>query len=135
LKDVKKLEQFIESPGDLKFDLDTAILMCRQGGYFDQAVSLAKIHGEANLVIDILIEDSKKYDEALDFICQQDAGTVRACAVFPFRQCANNFVSGLCLPLEACQGSHCQMSSCYNQTLCGLLYRQIRTPRAFFPSG
>ena len=68
LKDVDKLEEFIKSPGDLKFDLDTAISMCRQGGYFDQAAYLARKHGEHELVVDILIEDSKRYAEALAYI-------------------------------------------------------------------
>ncbi|KAF2120846.1 hypothetical protein BDV96DRAFT_278402 [Lophiotrema nucula] len=68
LKDVEKLEEFIKSPGDLKFDLDTAISMCRQGGYFDQAAFLARKHGEHELVVDILIEDSKRYGEALAYI-------------------------------------------------------------------
>ena len=76
LKDIDKLEKFIKSPGDLKFDLDTAISMCRQGGYYDQAAYLAKKHGETDLVVDILIEDSKAYDKALDFICHLDAETV-----------------------------------------------------------
>ena len=66
LKDTEKLETFIKS--DNKFDLDTAIHMCRQGGYYDQAVYLAKKHGEHELVIDILIEDSKDYDNALDYM-------------------------------------------------------------------
>ncbi|KAF2189828.1 vacuolar protein sorting-associated protein 11 [Zopfia rhizophila CBS 207.26] len=68
LKDVDKLEEFIKSPGDLKFDLDTAISMCRQGGYYDQAAYLARKHGEHELVVDILIEDSKRYAEALAYI-------------------------------------------------------------------
>ncbi|KAI9056012.1 hypothetical protein LZ554_000944 [Drepanopeziza brunnea f. sp. 'monogermtubi'] len=68
LKDIGKLENFIKSPGDLKFDLDTAISMCRQGGYFDQAAYLATKHGEHELVVDILIEDSKLYSEALQYI-------------------------------------------------------------------
>lgn len=42
--------------------------MCRQGGYYDQAVFLATKNREPELVIDILIEDSKKYAEALDYI-------------------------------------------------------------------
>ena len=42
--------------------------MCRQGGYYDQAVFLAKKNKEHELVIDILIEDSKKYEDALDYI-------------------------------------------------------------------
>lgn len=68
LKDTEKLDSFIRTPGDLKFDLDTAIAMCRQGGYYDQAAYLATKHGEDELVIDILIEDSKKYAEALQYI-------------------------------------------------------------------
>ena len=66
LKDTQKLEAFIKS--GTNFDLETAISMCRQGGYYDQAVFLAKKNKEHELVIDILIEDSKDYDEALDYI-------------------------------------------------------------------
>lgn len=89
LKDINKLEKFIKSPGDLKFDLDTAIAMCRQGGYYEQAAYLAKKHGETDLVVDILIEDSKNYDEALDFIWRQDPQTVSLVL----------FVSDICLSL------------------------------------
>lgn len=66
LKDTQKLETFIKS--GTNFDLETAISMCRQGGYYDQAVFLAKKNKEHELVIDILIEDSKKYEDALDYI-------------------------------------------------------------------
>lgn len=78
LKDVEKLEEFIKSPGDLKFDLDTAISMCRQGGYFDQAAYLTRKHGEHELVVDILIEDSKRYAEALAYIWRLDPEAVSA---------------------------------------------------------
>lgn len=66
LKDAHKLETFIKS--GTNFDLETAISMCRQGGYYDQAVFLAKKNFEHDLVVSILIEDSKKYDDALDYI-------------------------------------------------------------------
>ncbi|PKS05550.1 hypothetical protein jhhlp_008067 [Lomentospora prolificans] len=79
LKDIEKLEAFIKSPGDLKFDLDTAISMCRQGGYYEQAAYLAKQHGEIDLVVDILVEDSKNYDEALAFIWEQDPSIAYNC--------------------------------------------------------
>ncbi|CAM1510528.1 Fc.00g008630.m01.CDS01 [Cosmosporella sp. VM-42] len=79
LKDIDKLEKFIKSPGDLKFDLDTAIAMCRQGGYYEQAAYLAKKHGETDLVVDILIEDSKDYGEALNFIWRQDPDIAYPC--------------------------------------------------------
>ena len=76
LKDIDKLEAFTKSPGDLKFDLETAILMCRQGGYYEQAAYLAKQHGETDLVVDILIEDAKQYDQALDWIWRQTPDVV-----------------------------------------------------------
>lgn len=79
LKDIEKLEKFIKSPGDLKFDLDTAIAMCRQGGYYEQAAYLAKRHGETELVVDILIEDSKRHGEALDYIWRQDPEVAYPC--------------------------------------------------------
>ena len=68
LKDVDKLEEFIKQPGDLRFDLDTAIIMCRQAGYYDQAAFLARRHDEHGLVIDILVEDLKKYAEVMAYI-------------------------------------------------------------------
>ncbi|CCU74377.1 vacuolar protein sorting protein (VPS11) [Blumeria hordei DH14] len=68
LKDVEKLENFIKSPGALKFDLETAVLMCRQGGYYDQAAYLAEKHGEHEIVVDILIENSKMYPAAVNYI-------------------------------------------------------------------
>lgn len=68
LKDTEKLDAFIRQPGDLKFDLETAISMCRQGGYFEQAAYLATKYGENELVINILLEDLKRYAEALQYI-------------------------------------------------------------------
>ena len=76
LKDVDKLETFIKSPGDLKFDLETAISMCRQGGYYEQAVYLATKYEEHDLVVTILIEDSKNYNNALDYIWRQKSQVV-----------------------------------------------------------
>jgi hypothetical protein len=68
LKDTEKLDAFVKAPGQIKFDLDTAIAMCRQGGYFEQAAYLATKHGEHELVIDILIEDSHEYATALNYV-------------------------------------------------------------------
>jgi hypothetical protein len=50
--------------------------MCRQGGYYEQAAYLATKHGEHELVVDILIEDSKKYGEALQYIWRLDPDAV-----------------------------------------------------------
>ena len=68
-KDIDKLEAFIKSPNkEIQFDLDTAISMCRQGGYFDQAAYLARKHSEHDIVVSVLIEDLHKYAEALEYI-------------------------------------------------------------------
>lgn len=72
LKDTGKLDAFIKAPGQLKFDLETAISMCRQGGYYEQAAYLATKYGENEMVVDILIEDSKKYAEAVEYIWRLD---------------------------------------------------------------
>ena len=76
LKDTSKLDSFIKAPGELKFDLETAIAMCRQGGYYEQAAYLATKHGENDMVVDILIEDSKKYGEAVEYIWRLDPEVV-----------------------------------------------------------
>ncbi|RMJ20880.1 vacuolar protein sorting protein [Aspergillus sp. HF37] len=75
LKDTGKLDSFIKAPGELKFDLETAIAMCRQGGYYEQAAYLATKYGENDMVVDILIEDSKKYAEAVEYIWRLDPET------------------------------------------------------------
>lgn len=76
LKDTEKLDAFIKAPGELKFDLDTAISMCRQGGYYEQAVYLATKHGEDRLAVDILVEDLHRFEEALVYIWQMNATAV-----------------------------------------------------------
>lgn len=68
LKNVEKLEAFIKAPREIKFDLDTAISMCRQSGYFSQAAYLARKYSEHDIVVSILVEDLKKYAEALAYI-------------------------------------------------------------------
>ncbi len=80
LKDVDKLEAFIKSPGDLKFDLEIAISMCRQGGYHRQAIYLATKHEEHDLVLTILVEDSKDYADALEYIRLLEPEVVSYCS-------------------------------------------------------
>lgn len=46
--------------------------MCRQGGYYEQAAYLATKYGENDMVVDILVEDSKKYAEAVEYIWRLD---------------------------------------------------------------
>jgi hypothetical protein len=73
LKDVARLESFIRTESkregdDLPFDLDTAIRVCRQAGYFDQAGYLARKYDRHEDYLKILIEDSARYKEALAYI-------------------------------------------------------------------
>lgn len=68
LKDVDKLDKFVKSPTEMQYDVDTAISMCRHGGYFDQAAYLARKHLEHDVVISVLVEDLKRYAEALAYI-------------------------------------------------------------------
>lgn len=69
-KDIKQLEAFIKSSSgdDLAFDVDTAINMCRQAGYFEQAAYLAEKHNEHDIVISILLENLDKYEDGLSYL-------------------------------------------------------------------
>ncbi|KAK9481024.1 hypothetical protein V1514DRAFT_65848 [Lipomyces japonicus] len=69
LKDTVKLETFIKSDDEnLKFDIDTAIQMCRQGGYYKQAAYLAEKHRQNELVIDITLQDLVDFKTGLRVI-------------------------------------------------------------------
>ncbi|CEP09879.1 hypothetical protein [Parasitella parasitica] len=68
LKDVSRLDQFIKTDTDLNFDLETAISVCRQAGYFEHAIYLAEKFQEHDMYLDIVIEDMKKYETALVYI-------------------------------------------------------------------
>jgi hypothetical protein len=68
LKDKQKLEEFIQSTSSIKFDVKTAICVCRQANYFDQALMLAKREQEHPFYIKILLEDCRNYEEALSYI-------------------------------------------------------------------
>ena len=73
-----RLESFIKteskrSAGDgeadeLPFDLDTAIRVCRQAGYFDHASYLAKKYGRHEDYLQIQVEDAGNYKEALAYL-------------------------------------------------------------------
>ncbi|OAX34310.1 hypothetical protein K503DRAFT_456147 [Rhizopogon vinicolor AM-OR11-026] len=78
LKDVARLDSFIkteslrsdaaDSKGELPFDLDTAIRVCRQAGYFEHASYLAKRYGRHEEYLRVMIEDAGKYGEALTYL-------------------------------------------------------------------
>ncbi|CAG8553416.1 4440_t:CDS:10 [Paraglomus brasilianum] len=68
LKDVARLDQFIKTDNELTFDLETAIKVCRQAGYYEHALYLAKKFEEHDLYLKIQIEDVKDYVNALEYI-------------------------------------------------------------------
>ncbi|KAL9933611.1 hypothetical protein V8E36_007269 [Tilletia maclaganii] len=98
LKDVKSLDRFIKHPpnlnrhdddedaddshlrnggaataDDLPFDLDTAIRVCRQAGYFEHAAYLAERYEQHDEYLRIQIEDGKGFGAALDYMRRLDA--------------------------------------------------------------
>ena len=79
-RDVEKLEKFIKSTNNLKggtrFDVDTVIGVCRQGGYFEQAVYLAKKAGEDSVVVSILVENLDKFRDAVDYLSSLEPSRV-----------------------------------------------------------
>src|SRR5579871_4794323 len=68
LKDVDQLESFIKSERVGEFDIDTAIQVCRQGRYYEQAAYLAQKYEEHDTYISILVENLKQYSRALKYI-------------------------------------------------------------------
>ena len=73
LKDTERLRSFIDgaavsASGELPFDIDTAIRVCRQAGYFEEAVYLASKFDQMDQYLQIQVEDRKDWQEALRFI-------------------------------------------------------------------
>ncbi|XP_057461596.1 vacuolar protein-sorting-associated protein 11 homolog [Actinidia eriantha] len=71
LKDVEKLNVFIKSEdgvGELKFDVETAIRVCRAANYHEHAMYVAKKAGRHEWYLKILLEDLGSYEEALQYI-------------------------------------------------------------------
>jgi tetratricopeptide (TPR) repeat protein len=80
LKDIDKLEAFIKQTPEqgLKFDVDTAIAMCRQAGYYEQAVYLAEKQQEHDIVVSVMVENLERTQEALAYIQKLDPDTAYA---------------------------------------------------------
>jgi vacuolar protein sorting-associated protein 11 len=79
LKDVSRLDAFIKSESkrggdgssgdaELPFDLETAIRVCRQAGFFEHAAYLAKKYARHEDYLRIKIEDVGDYKEALRYV-------------------------------------------------------------------
>ncbi|KAL7420528.1 Vacuolar protein sorting-associated protein 11 [Cryptotrichosporon argae] len=72
--DRARLDAFIRSEAqrdaatdELPFELETAIRVCRQAGFYEHATYLAKKYGRHEDYLRIQIEDAGEYDEALSY--------------------------------------------------------------------
>lgn len=73
LKDQSKLDEFIfKEEQQVDFDVEVAIKVCRQAGYHDQALALAKKHNLHEWCLQIQLEDLQKYQEGLQYIGSLD---------------------------------------------------------------
>lgn len=68
LKDINKLNDFIHSNAELHFEVETAIKVCREAGYYEHALDLAKRNNEHKWYLKILLEDMKNYGAAMKYI-------------------------------------------------------------------
>lgn len=68
LQQREKLRKFIHEEGQHPIDLQIAVALCRQAGYFDEAVSITAKHKSHVLCLGITIEDKKDYRAALTYI-------------------------------------------------------------------
>jgi len=109
LKDVSRLDSFIkteskrsdlaaagdgdysEKQQELPFDLDTAIRVCRQAGYFDHASYLAKKYDRHEDYLRIQIEDAGNYKLALAYLRRLGPETV-SCFLEPLMRSADGLV-------------------------------------------
>jgi len=53
---------------DVDFDVQTAIRVCRQAGYYKHALFLSEHHQQHDWYLKIQLEDIKDYDKALKYI-------------------------------------------------------------------
>jgi len=53
---------------ELPFDLDTAVRVCRQAGFYEHATYLAKKYGRHEEYLRIQIEDAQQWDDALAYL-------------------------------------------------------------------
>ena len=75
----------VQTDSEWKFEVETAIKVCRQAGYHDHALFLAKKHSQHDWYLKILLEDLKDYDNALDYISTLSFSEVKTLLFkFPF---------------------------------------------------
>lgn len=69
LKDNNKLQEFIRTEErEVNFDVETAIKVCRQAGYFEHALYLSEKHKRHDWYLQIQLEDIKDIQNALSHI-------------------------------------------------------------------
>eukprot|EP00922_Rhytidocystis_sp_ex-Travisia-forbesii_P035960 GHVS01053362.1.p1 GENE.GHVS01053362.1~~GHVS01053362.1.p1 ORF type:complete len:1031 (-),score=90.11 GHVS01053362.1:186-3278(-) len=79
LKEVDKLEEFLQSAANRQYDLAAAVGECRKAGYSKIAADIALRQQHHELYVAILMEDYKAYDKALAHL--QSLQTPVACAI------------------------------------------------------
>ena len=70
LKDVDKLDEFVRTADShaYRFDVATAIQVCRQAGYYQHALYMAQHHQQHDLYIKTMLEDVNDTAAALDYV-------------------------------------------------------------------
>ncbi|KAJ3101070.1 Vacuolar protein sorting-associated protein 11 [Phlyctochytrium bullatum] len=78
MKDMARLDVFIKGSGagasdrggggSASFDVETAMRVCRQAGYYDHALWLAKRFKRHTSCLQILVEDLRRFQEAVDYV-------------------------------------------------------------------
>ncbi|KAI9137953.1 hypothetical protein BKA69DRAFT_1127735 [Paraphysoderma sedebokerense] len=78
MKDVKSLDDFLKSDEELTFDVETAIKVCRNAGYFQHAVYLAEKYEEHDWYLRIQLDDLGNYNDALAYINRLPSDMIKA---------------------------------------------------------
>ncbi|KAJ2726977.1 Vacuolar protein sorting-associated protein 11 [Coemansia sp. Benny D115] len=68
LRDEEHLNQFIHTQEDYQFDVDTAISVCRQAGFYEQALYLADKFSKTSMYLKLKIEDQGDIKAALEYM-------------------------------------------------------------------
>lgn len=72
LKDEIKLNTFLMTE-NIDFDIDTAIKVLRQSGYYKQALTLSEKHQKHDDYLKIQLENLKNYSDAIEYIEKLDS--------------------------------------------------------------
>ncbi|KAJ2760896.1 Vacuolar protein sorting-associated protein 11, partial [Coemansia nantahalensis] len=78
LRDEERLNRFIHTQEDYQFDVDTAIHVCRQAGFYDQALYLADKFAKTDVYLKLKIEDQGDVAAALEYMHRLDDADVSA---------------------------------------------------------